>query len=69
MTGAYLRVKRDGKCQSVEVEYMTPDERAEQFGSRSNAELLRWIDVLCSQLVIAEKTLDGLVRDGILKRE
>lgn len=68
MTGAYMRVRRDGKFQPVEVEHMTHSERVEQFMGRSDGELLRWIDLLCVKLVEAEKLLDGLVKDGILER-
>jgi len=47
MTGAYLRVQRAGKWQSIEVEYLTFEERAVLFAHRDNAELMRWINMLC----------------------
>ena len=50
MTGAYLRVKRLGKWQNVEVEYLTPEEREELFINRSKTELLNWIDMLCEKI-------------------
>lgn len=48
MTGAYLRVKRDGKWQAVEVEHLTASERQEAFKDRSPEELIRWIEMLCT---------------------
>lgn len=50
MTGAYLRVERDGKWQSIEVEYLTFEERAALFAHRDNAELMRWLNMLCDTL-------------------
>lgn len=54
MTGAYLRIKRDGEWQRVEIEYLTSDERREALKDRTPDELLRWIEVLCQ--VIRSKT-------------
>ena len=50
MTGAYMRVKRDGKWKSIEVEFLTHDERRKSLGGRSEEELLNWIDLLCVKL-------------------
>lgn len=50
MTGAYLRVQRDGKWQPVEVEYLTKEERLALFEKRSPVELCRWLDVVCETL-------------------
>jgi len=50
MTGAYLRVKRDGKWQAVEVEYLTKEERWELLSKRTPGELCRWLDIVCEEL-------------------
>lgn len=47
MTGAYLRVERDGKWINVEVEDLTATERHIALGEKSAAELMNWIDMLC----------------------
>ena len=49
MTGAYLRVKRKGKWQNVEIEYMTDSEREELFKEADREELLRWLNFMCNQ--------------------
>jgi hypothetical protein len=59
MTGAYLRVKRGGKWEAVEVERLTPEERRELLGHRSAGELMRWMDVMCDALVAAERDRKG----------
>ncbi len=50
MTGAYLRVRRDGKWCNVEVEHLTDAERTEILGGRTPEELLRWLNVVCGAL-------------------
>jgi len=60
MTGAYLRVKRDGKWKSVEVEYLTDNERSLLLQNRSAKELFNWIDVLCTTLLRAEEEIRHL---------
>ncbi len=50
MTGAFLRVKRNGKMENVEVEYLSPEERLELFKDRDVEEILRWLDLTCSFL-------------------
>ena len=49
MTGAYLRVKRKGKWQNVEIEYMTDSEREELFKEAPPEEILRWLNFMCNQ--------------------
>ena len=51
MTGAYVRVKRDGKWQNIEVEYLTSEERVQIFAGRSHEELVHWINMLCETMV------------------
>jgi hypothetical protein len=42
MTGAFVRVKRDGRYQSVEVDQLTDAELVELFKDKDSAELSRW---------------------------
>lgn len=67
MTGAYLRVERDGKWTAIEVEHLRPNELRACFANRDTEEVMRWMDMLCSKLREAENVLDGLVKDGILE--
>ena len=50
MTRAFLRVERDGKWENIEVEELTKDELEEIIGSRSNAEIMDWLNLTCSVL-------------------
>ena len=63
MTGAFLRVKRDGKWVNIEVEYLTNAERIELFIKRPPEELLRWLDLLCEYVAEAEKCLGRNIDD------
>ena len=54
MTGAFLRVEREGKWENIEVEYLTEDELNEIIGSRSKAEIIDWLSLTCSMLRLAE---------------
>jgi hypothetical protein len=49
MTGAYLRVRREGTWQNVEIEYLTDTERMELFKDASNEEVLKWLNFMCSE--------------------
>ncbi len=49
MTGAYLRIKRKGKCQNVEIEYLTDEEREELFKEANTEEVLKWLNFMCNQ--------------------
>lgn len=49
MTGAYLRIQREGKWQNVEIEYLTDGERLELFKEADREELLRWLNFMCNQ--------------------
>lgn len=50
MTEVYLRVKRNGKYENVEIEYLTDEEIDEVFGKAENEELRIWIKFLINQL-------------------
>ena len=49
MTGAYVRIKRKGKWQNVEIEYLSDKEREELFKEVDREELLRWLNFMCNQ--------------------
>ena len=49
MTGAYLRIQREGKWQNVEIEYLSDAERAELFKEAPPEEILRWLNFMCNQ--------------------
>jgi hypothetical protein len=65
MTGAYLRVKRNGKYENVEVEHLTDKEREDLL--KDDNRLIQWLNCVCNKLSEAEKILDDLVEDGILQ--
>lgn len=60
MTGAYLRVERNGEWHNIEVEHLTSAERAEMFKDRQNDELLRWLDCVCEALA----QVDDIIKRG-----
>lgn len=68
MTGAYLRQKRGDKFEAIEVEHLTPGERREHLAGRTMDEVMRWMDLVCAELVESETFLNELERDGILKK-
>jgi len=49
-TTAYLRVRRGGDWQNIEVEYLTRKERHAILSGRDSENLVRWIDILCETL-------------------
>ncbi len=67
MTGAYLRVKRNNKWISVEIENLTEAEIVKQFSKRPADELVRWIIMLCAHISKIEPLLKDLEKDGIIK--
>lgn len=54
MTGAYLRVRRDGSMQNILVEDLTDEEREHIFSDKPTGELVRWINLL-SNTIVKEK--------------
>lgn len=68
MSGAYLRVQRDGKWLNIEVEHLTPEERQEALRDRGAVELLRWLDLVCKKLAEADGLLTELAEEDILER-
>lgn len=69
MTGAYLRVSRNGKWENIEVEYLTDDERSMVLGKETNERLLQWIALLARTVRENAQIFDDLVADGILDRQ
>jgi len=65
MTGAYLRVQRDGKWGNLEVEDLTDDERQEILGHREPAELVRWINLLCKTVITMNDTFNDAVDEAV----
>jgi hypothetical protein len=66
MTGAFLRVKRDGKFENVEVERLTDEERESKLAN--DPRLIAWLNLVCRELVQAEELFKELERDGVLQR-
>lgn len=48
MTGAFLRVKRNGKFVPVEVEFLTDEERIELLSN--DERLIQWLNIVCNCL-------------------
>lgn len=67
MTGAYFRVKRNGKFENIEMEYLTDSERWDLLNARDVNYMLSCLDVACKKLRENEALLDDLVKDGILE--
>lgn len=57
-TGAYIRVRRNQKWESVLVERLTPEELRAIFEHRHPTELLSWIGLLCQTLRKAQAMLE-----------
>ena len=69
MTGAYIRVKRNGKWENVEFELLD-DKEMKEFVEKMSKDLdgWNWAVFLAKYLRDTIKPLmDGLVEDGILK--
>lgn len=69
MTGAYVRVKRKGKWQSIEFELLT-DKEMEEFSKSQPNDGWKWA-IFFAKFLRDEMNplLNGLVRDGILKEK
>lgn len=52
MTGAYLKVYRDGKWDAIEVEYLTNQEREELLETK---DLMNWLYCVCDAIVKMEE--------------
>ena len=67
MTGAYLRVKRDGKWENIEIEFLTDAEREENL--KDDPRLINWLNLVCNKLSEIEELLQDLEKDGVIKSE
>jgi hypothetical protein len=67
MTGAYIRVKRQGKMENIEFELLTDKEMAE-FADKDPEVGWNWA-IFFAKYIRDEirPLLDGLVKDGILE--
>ncbi len=65
MTGAYLRVKRNGKWENIEVEHLTDLERKEVLGD--DTRLIHWLNCVCEKLVETELLLKELKEEGVIE--
>jgi len=50
MTGAYMRVEREGKFLNIEVEHLTNEEREEIFTARTPEQIVNWLNLVCNVL-------------------
>ena len=63
MTGAYLRVERDGKWETIEVEHLTHKEREEIFKQKSSEEILKWFHLVCESLSRVDNDLKRIAEE------
>ena len=62
MTGAYLRVKRNGKWENIEVEHLTDQERETIL--KDDDRLMQWLHIVCHKLSEIQTELE---EEGILQ--
>jgi hypothetical protein len=62
MTGAYLRVKRAGKWENIEVEHLTNEERIARFKTAPIDEVLGWLNAMCKTLAYISDSMEA--QDG-----
>ena len=67
MTGAFLRIKRNDKYESIEIEHLTDKEREETL--KNDDRLMQWLNIVCNKLAEIEPLLDDLEKDGLIKRK
>lgn len=60
MTGAYLRIKRNGKFENVEIEHLTDEERDTVFGPN---DLLPWLNMTCKKIAEIEEIICQLIKN------
>ena len=53
MTGACLKVQRDGKWLNIEVEHLTDEERSEALDEEC---LMDWLNLVCNKLSEVQNT-------------
>ena len=55
MTGAFIRIKRDGIWQNIEVEHLSDSEREERL--KDDPRFMNWLHLVCHALIEAEDVL------------
>ena len=65
MTGAFLRVEREGKWENIEVEHLTKDELEDIIGSRSKAEIMDWMHMMASVLRLVDASFEKRDEDDM----
>lgn len=58
MTGAYVRVKRDGEFKAIEIEHLTDAEREVFF---ENHAFVPWMNLVCKKLAETETLLSKVM--------
>jgi len=67
MTGGYLRIKRKGKWENIEIEYLTDEER--EIVLKDDPRLMQWLHMVCNELVSIDKLLKELEKSGVISKE
>lgn len=67
MTGAYFRVKRNGKFEIIEIEHLTDEERSNLMKDRDPEFVLSCLNLTCKKIQENAEIFNELVEDGILK--
>lgn len=62
MSGCYLRVERNGLFESIEVEYLSNEERERLLADRTPKELIRWLNAVCNCFVPIKMSSHGKER-------
>lgn len=68
MTGAFVRIKRDGKFENIEIEYLSVQERIDLFKDKDKEEILKWLDLTCSVLCEIEEASE-IIEAEIIEAE
>lgn len=55
MSNLFIRLKRNGEWQAVDVMEATADERHEHFKTLAPPALVRWVNALCDRLAQVER--------------
>lgn len=63
MTGAYLRIQRNGKWENIQVEHLTNDERILIFTNQRPQYIVMWLNKVCETLNFADRTIENLRED------
>ncbi len=53
MTGAYVRIRRNGTYQAIEIEHLTDDERERALAELGD-DVMPWLHLVCHKLAEVE---------------